>query len=783
MDELAGSGGFGAEAALMSALSDPDSAVRARAARALGGLGSARAVEPILDLLEDEHADVRDAAVRALRQLGTAAWTPCARRWQRGDVRIRRLCAEALDEASASHVAFGILDDGKRHRLAHLDRIELGPLALRTERVLDLVIRPGEPAEWARETFVYTWTEKISAEIPDYYFSGPQELQRLYAVLYRMGRTLDVQLRNEDLKRCVRETETLRLQVVPLPPHLPRIDSFDGAFFGPPSWQWTGRMTILTTARVRHRGAEEVGRWLRARHPKGLEVGWLPEPGLVILQGGVSRVRGALQDLERFDLPALAPVSMGPVDLRLPAALEELARSTEVAEVLFTPDGGALACLVKEGRVLRLDARGRRETYVDKVGVRELRAPRGLSLDAHGGLYITSAAGLGYKPVGGRARPVLPRGIGRAGVQLTRSGGDLLLTAGNPLRIEMWRILAPGKLERRREVYVSDAAVDGAGPGLLQVDALGRMYLLAGSLLVIGPDRNLEARIPVPHGFATQGLIPGGAKGRDLLLRGAQGWLRLPLGVAAARAPADHDSPREWGQDLLDWAPENLRGCAVFTLSSAEIIRELSYGALDQQDRAGLRKGIEDAKANFAAFADELQPRVALMLFPPEPRIGGDERPGSRSTAQAPSWACVLRLESDPQHGVAMPEVAQRVLDMMQWDDLLPGETSKIDLPAELAAWIYEDGNPDIPLSGSLAIGQIGRELVIANSVHTARKVMASRALGPRRAPLGRRLDNRNSWLAKKDLGALRADQTHFETARRLRPAKLFAWLRFMYGY
>lgn len=56
--------------------SDPSPAVRARAARALGLIGSPNAVDPLIDALHAESTAVRAEAVTALGRLGTAAAVP-----------------------------------------------------------------------------------------------------------------------------------------------------------------------------------------------------------------------------------------------------------------------------------------------------------------------------------------------------------------------------------------------------------------------------------------------------------------------------------------------------------------------------------------------------------------------------------------------------------------------------------------------------------------------------------------------------------------------------------
>jgi HEAT repeat protein len=80
---------------LISALLGPDSFVRASAARALGQIGDACAVEPLKKLLSDDALGTRlksrtgikrvyDYAVEALERIGTPEALAVLKQWRRG---------------------------------------------------------------------------------------------------------------------------------------------------------------------------------------------------------------------------------------------------------------------------------------------------------------------------------------------------------------------------------------------------------------------------------------------------------------------------------------------------------------------------------------------------------------------------------------------------------------------------------------------------------------------------------------------------------------------------
>ena len=54
---------------LIENLKSEDEEVREAAAKALGEIGDARAVEPLIKALRDEDGDVREAAAEALKKL------------------------------------------------------------------------------------------------------------------------------------------------------------------------------------------------------------------------------------------------------------------------------------------------------------------------------------------------------------------------------------------------------------------------------------------------------------------------------------------------------------------------------------------------------------------------------------------------------------------------------------------------------------------------------------------------------------------------------------------
>ncbi len=57
-------------------LDDPDVEVREEAARALGRIGSAEAVEPLIRHLRDGHSTIRPYAARALGRIGDRRAVP-----------------------------------------------------------------------------------------------------------------------------------------------------------------------------------------------------------------------------------------------------------------------------------------------------------------------------------------------------------------------------------------------------------------------------------------------------------------------------------------------------------------------------------------------------------------------------------------------------------------------------------------------------------------------------------------------------------------------------------
>jgi HEAT repeat protein len=88
-------------AGLIKALSyQKDGSVREKAAKALGEIGDAQAVEPLITALKDSDKDVRRAAVEALGQSGDArAVDPLGAALQDSDTDVRRAAAAALGQS------------------------------------------------------------------------------------------------------------------------------------------------------------------------------------------------------------------------------------------------------------------------------------------------------------------------------------------------------------------------------------------------------------------------------------------------------------------------------------------------------------------------------------------------------------------------------------------------------------------------------------------------------------------------------------------------------------
>jgi HEAT repeat protein len=77
-----------------------DGSVREKAAKALGEMGDAQAVEPLITALKDSDVDVRRAAVEALGQSGDArAVDPLGAALKDSDTDVRRAAAEALGQS------------------------------------------------------------------------------------------------------------------------------------------------------------------------------------------------------------------------------------------------------------------------------------------------------------------------------------------------------------------------------------------------------------------------------------------------------------------------------------------------------------------------------------------------------------------------------------------------------------------------------------------------------------------------------------------------------------
>lgn len=88
-----------AAAALIAATADKVSTVRSAAARSLGEIGDASAIEPLLGLLDDGAAPVRQVATIALGQLGlAAAFDPLAEVLTAGPPDVRFQAARSLVE-------------------------------------------------------------------------------------------------------------------------------------------------------------------------------------------------------------------------------------------------------------------------------------------------------------------------------------------------------------------------------------------------------------------------------------------------------------------------------------------------------------------------------------------------------------------------------------------------------------------------------------------------------------------------------------------------------------
>jgi len=91
-------GSAGSVAILVEALREKDGSVRAKAARALGGIGPAarEAIPVLLDALQDREAHVRWDAARALGQIGAAAAEGLAAAVNDKDPVVRQIAADAL---------------------------------------------------------------------------------------------------------------------------------------------------------------------------------------------------------------------------------------------------------------------------------------------------------------------------------------------------------------------------------------------------------------------------------------------------------------------------------------------------------------------------------------------------------------------------------------------------------------------------------------------------------------------------------------------------------------
>jgi HEAT repeat protein len=91
-------GNLGSIAILIEALREKDGNVRAKAARALGGIGPAakEAIPVLLSALQDREAHVRWDAARALGQIGAAAAEGLAAAVNDKDPVVRQIAADAL---------------------------------------------------------------------------------------------------------------------------------------------------------------------------------------------------------------------------------------------------------------------------------------------------------------------------------------------------------------------------------------------------------------------------------------------------------------------------------------------------------------------------------------------------------------------------------------------------------------------------------------------------------------------------------------------------------------
>lgn len=118
--------------------------------------------------------------------------------------------------------------------------------------------------------------------------------------------------------------------------------------------------------------------------------------------------------------------------------------------------------------------------------------------------------------VGGLAR--LAEGIRYAnGVALTADGGTLYVSEHLARRVLAFDVGPDGRLSRQRVFVALDDLVGvdrerswEVGPDGLAVDREGNLYVAeygAGRVLIVGPDRRLEATVAVPEPYVTAAVL------------------------------------------------------------------------------------------------------------------------------------------------------------------------------------------------------------------------------------------------------------------------------------
>jgi sugar lactone lactonase YvrE len=212
----------------------------------------------------------------------------------------------------------------------------------------------------------------------------------------------------------------------------------------------------------------------------------------------------------------------------------------------FLPDGTPLVVSMHDRRLLRLEPDGPREHA-------DLSAPapwhtNDMHVDRHGRAYVGNFGDgsappdppmptclLLVEPHGG-VRVVaedlwFPNGIG-----LTPDGGTLIVaeTRAVPGKLTAFTVADDGSLGERRTF----ASFEGGFPDGIAIDAEGGVWVampFGDELVRVGPDGEVERRLPFPSPYA---VALGGPGGRDLFVATAPSW--VPEEAKKLRAGSVH---------------------------------------------------------------------------------------------------------------------------------------------------------------------------------------------------------------------------------------------------